>query len=164
MDEAAQLGNFSPLVQAITLGRGYGVRVHSFWQDLSQLMTCYPTEWRTIINNCGVKQVFGQTDAFMAAGLDELFQVPIKSLTKMRRHEQLLLRHGETVPAIKLDYLKDRMFAGMFDSNPYHGGEWPNIPGLEASSIPSEGLSLKGIAERRRGDNDNDIQKGTNHG
>ena len=69
MDEASQLGNFAPLVQAITLGRGYGVRVHSFWQDLSQLMTCSPTEWRTIINNCGVKQAFGQIDAFMAAEL-----------------------------------------------------------------------------------------------
>lgn len=138
MDEAAQLGNFSPLVQAITLGRGYGVRVHTFWQDLSQLMTCYPTEWRTIINNCGVKQVFGQTDAFMAAGIDELFQVSIKSLIKMRRHEQLLLRQSETVHATKLDYLRDRMFADMFDSNPYHGGEWPSIPGLEGSSIPSE--------------------------
>jgi type IV secretion system protein VirD4 len=151
------------MVQAITLGRGYGVRVHSFWQDLSQLITCYPTEWRTIINNCGVKQVFGQTDAFMASGLDELFQVSIKSLTKMHRKDQLLLRQREVVHASKLDYLKDRMFAGMFDPNPYHGGEWPNIPGLEAASIASQGLSLQGIAERRRGDNDSDQQKGTNH-
>lgn len=163
MDEAAQLGNFSPLVQAITLGRGYGVRVHSFWQDLSQLITCYPTEWRTIINNCGVKQVFGQTDAFMAAGLDELFQMSIKSLTKLRRKDQLLLRHRDVVHASKLDYLKDRMFTGMFDPNPYHGGEWPNIPSLEAASVANQGLSLQGIAERRHGDNDSDRQKGTSH-
>lgn len=164
LDEASQLGNFSPLVQAITLGRGYGVRVHSFWQDLSQLLTCYPTEWRTIINNCGVKQVFGQTDAFMAAGLDELFQVSIKSLISMRSKDQLLLRQREIIPATKLDYLTDRMFAGMFDPNPYHGGDWPSVPGLEGAPIPTEGLSLKGIAERRRGDNDSDLQKGTNHG
>ena len=48
LDEAAQLGHFPSFLQAMTLGRGYGIRVHSFWQDLSQLMTCYPTEWRTI--------------------------------------------------------------------------------------------------------------------
>lgn len=164
IDEASQLGNFAPLVQAITLGRGYGVRVHSFWQDLSQLMTCYPTEWRTIINNCGVKQVFGQTDAFMAAGLDELFQVSIKSLIKMHRKDQLILRQSETVHATKLDYLKDLMFAGMFDPNPYHGGHWPSLPGLEGPSIPSDGATLQGIAQRQRGEDDGDLQKGVHHG
>ena len=146
IDEAAQLGNFAPLVQAITLGRGYGVRVHTFWQDLSQLMACYPMEWRTIINNCGVKQVFGQTDAFMAQGLDELFQVSIKSLITMRRTEQLLLRLNETVQATKLDYLSDRMFTGMFDPNPYHDGNWPRLVEQEAQLIASESMSLKGIA------------------
>jgi type IV secretion system protein VirD4 len=164
MDEAAQLGHFSPLVQAITLGRGYGVRVHSFWQDLSQLMTCYPTEWRTIINNCGVKQVFGQTDAFMAAGLDELFQVSIKSLIGMGRKEQLLLRQQETVRATKLDYLKDRMFAGLFDPNPYYGGKWPIVPGMDEQCIPNNGISFNGISHCRRSDDDDDLPRGINHG
>lgn len=164
IDEAAQLGHFAPLVQSITLGRGYGVRVHSFWQDLSQLMTCYPTEWRTIINNCGVKQVFGQTDAFMAAGLDELFQVSIKSLISMRKNDQLLLRHRETVQATKLDYLKDRMFAGMFDPNPYHGGTWPSVTELDPPSIPPNTNPLTNTPHPRLCDDGNDFPRGITHG
>lgn len=164
IDEAAQLGHFAPLVQSITLGRGYGVRVHSFWQDLSQLMTHYPTEWRTIINNCGVKQVFGRTDAFMAAGLDELFQVSIKSLVAMRKHDQLLLRQRETVQATKLDYLKDRMFAGMFDPNPYHGGTWPSVTESVPSNHFNDDLPFKLVTKIRHREDDDDLNIGLTHG
>ena len=44
LDEAAQLGTLPQLRQAITLLRGYGVRVWSFWQDLSQLINLYPND------------------------------------------------------------------------------------------------------------------------
>ncbi len=41
--------------------RGYGVRIWSFWQDLSQLKGIYPKTWETILNNCRVQQFFGAT-------------------------------------------------------------------------------------------------------
>ena len=44
LDEAAQLGAMPQLRQAITLLRVYGVRVWSFWQDLSQLQVGFGTD------------------------------------------------------------------------------------------------------------------------
>ncbi len=155
VDEASQLGNFPPLMQAITLGRGYGVRVHSFWQDLSQLSHAYPTEWRTMVNNCSVKQTFGLTDPFMAAGLDELFNVSVNDLTRLGRNEQYLARSGEPTKAAKLDYLKDAEFKSMFDANPYHGGDWPKLSHESFCLTETEELSLRAIAQRGR-PNDND--------
>ncbi|HQX50364.1 MAG TPA: type IV secretory system conjugative DNA transfer family protein [Planctomycetaceae bacterium] len=161
IDEASQLGHFPSLLQAITLGRGYGVRVHSFWQDLSQLMVAYPTEWRTIVNNCGVKQAFGMTDAFMAHGLDELFQVSMKDLISVSPREQWLLLNGRTVRARKLDYLKDRKFAGMFDANPYHGGPWPDVSAPMPELPLNNNMSLRNIAELGRTDSEDNREKGT---
>lgn len=160
LDEAAQLGHFPSFLQAMTLGRGYGVRVHSFWQDLSQLMTCYPSEWKTIINNCGVKQTFGLTDAFMAQGLDELFQLPISELTKLRRNEQIMLINGKTIRCNKLDYLRDSRFVGKFDDNPYHGGAWPVIPDEDERSDETRDLSLRELALRNGSEDDNDPESG----
>jgi type IV secretion system protein VirD4 len=159
IDEAAQLGDFPPLMQAITLGRGYGIRVHSFWQDLSQLSHAYPTQWRTLVNNCGVKQTFGLTDPFMAAGLDELFNVSVNDLTRLASNEQYLVRSGETVKASKLDYLKDTVFKGMFDTNPYHGGDWPQPTPKTINANETDELSLMAIAQRGRPDDDNNLKK-----
>ena len=164
IDEASQLGNFPPMVQAITLGRGYGVRVHSFWQDLSQLMLCYPTEWRTVINNCGVKQIFGMTDPFMAHGLDELFQVPMKELTSISNKQQWLLRNGVIQKAGKMDYLRDAEFAGLFDANPYHGGSWPRVASPEIPQPPVENVCLRDVAEQSRSENNDDKEKGASYG
>ncbi|MEM8572741.1 MAG: type IV secretory system conjugative DNA transfer family protein [Pseudomonadota bacterium] len=51
MGDASQLGRMDEFLSAVTLMRGYGVNVWSFWQDLSQISTLYPTEWKTIHNN-----------------------------------------------------------------------------------------------------------------
>ena len=45
--EAAQLGTLGALRQAVTLLRGYGLQVWSFWQDLSQVRNLYPQDWQT---------------------------------------------------------------------------------------------------------------------
>lgn len=160
VDEASQLGNFPPLVQAITLGRGYGVRVHSFWQDLTQLMLCYPTEWRTIINNCGVKQIFGMSDPFMAQGLDDLFQVHTRDITSLSRMQQWIMRNGKTTQADKLDYLTDPAFAGMFDANPYHGGDWPDIKQLEPEKFLPKCLPPPPDENRIRTNDEDDLDAG----
>jgi type IV secretion system protein VirD4 len=66
IDEAAQLGAMPALKTAITLLRGAGLRVWSFWQDLSQLQASYPKDWSTIVNNCSVLQLFGLKHPFLA--------------------------------------------------------------------------------------------------
>jgi hypothetical protein len=60
LDEVAQLGRMEFLITAKTLLRGYGVQVWSFWQDVSQLQSNYPLEWRTLLNNSRVIQIFGR--------------------------------------------------------------------------------------------------------
>ncbi|MCA2668839.1 MAG: type IV secretory system conjugative DNA transfer family protein, partial [Microcystis sp. M045S2] len=59
LDECAQLGHFPYLESVITLCRGFGLQVWSFWQDLSQIRTNYERSWETMLNNCDVLQIFG---------------------------------------------------------------------------------------------------------
>jgi type IV secretion system protein VirD4 len=39
------------LEQAVTLLRGYGLQVWSFWQDVEQVRANYPTGHSTLVNN-----------------------------------------------------------------------------------------------------------------
>src|SRR6185312_14292684 len=59
LDEVAQLGSLDLLPQAVSLLRGYGLQLWTFWQDLSQLTKLYPTNWESLVNNAAVLQVFG---------------------------------------------------------------------------------------------------------
>ena len=80
LDEAAQLGTLPHLRTALTLLRGYGVRVWSLWQDLSQLRLLYPLDWETILNNSGVIQAFGLSNGWMARTCAEILGVPAGEL------------------------------------------------------------------------------------
>src|SRR3546814_12619232 len=51
LDEAAQLGTFDELRQAVTLLRVYGLQHWSFWQDASQLQCLYHDDWMTMVYN-----------------------------------------------------------------------------------------------------------------
>jgi len=44
LDECAQLGTMPLLEQAVTLLRGYGLQVWTFWQDMEQVRANYPIE------------------------------------------------------------------------------------------------------------------------
>ena len=122
LDEAAQLGYFPPLRQAITLLRGYGLQTWSFWQDLSQLKRLYPAEWETMYNNCRAHQYFGITTPYLAEQIgrltlyDDMFEI-----LDLDRDELLLsLARERPVIAQLPNYLKDSPFQGQFDTNPYH--------------------------------------------
>ena len=75
LDEIAQLGHLDLLVTAMTLLRGYGVQVWSFWQDISQLTGIYPKDWRTLMNNCKVVQLFGRGMGGMSSELASALDV-----------------------------------------------------------------------------------------
>jgi type IV secretion system protein VirD4 len=120
LDEAAQLGEFAPLRQAMTLLRGYGLQVWPFFQDLSQMQRLYARDWRTIFNNAGLFQVFGVANHLMARETSELIgDVDAAALRAMPKDQQVVAISGESVFACRLpDYLEDGAFRGRFDPNP----------------------------------------------
>jgi type IV secretion system protein VirD4 len=119
LDEcAASLGNLPILRQAITLLRGSGLQTWTFFQDLSQLRQLYPDDWQTIVNNSGVLQVFGITNHNMAKEWSELLGLCAEQLAQLAREDTVVMRQGQgSLVCRRPDYLKDEVFAGMFDAN-----------------------------------------------
>lgn len=69
IDEAAQLGPLNELRAALTLMRAYGMRVWTFWQDLSQIQNIYPRDWESLLNNSAIQQYFGAASPQASASL-----------------------------------------------------------------------------------------------
>ena len=126
LDEAAQLGEFGPLRQAMTLMRGYGLQVWPFFQDLSQLQRLYPKDWQTIFNNAGVFQLFGVANHLMAReSADLIGDVGADMLRAMKPDRQIVAVSGQSAASCRLpDYLEDAAFRGAWDPNPmFDAGE-----------------------------------------
>ena len=61
LDEAASLGRMDALDDAVDKYRGYGVRLHFYYQSVSQLRKCFPDgQEQTLLSN--VSQVFFGTN------------------------------------------------------------------------------------------------------
>jgi type IV secretion system protein VirD4 len=120
LDECAQLGEFGPLRQSMTLLRGYGLQVWPFFQDLSQLQRLYPKDWRTIFNNAGVFQLFGVANHLMAKESSELIgDIDADTLRAMPKDRQVIAISGDKALSARLpDYLEDAPFKGHWDPNP----------------------------------------------
>jgi len=121
IDEAGNLGSFPVMKAAMTLCRGFGVRCWTFWQDMQQLQDCYPTCWKTIINNAGALQLFGLTTRLMAKDWADVLGCSAETLLSLKSDEQFLLLQdkGEMV-ARRLDYLTDARYEGHFDDNRFY--------------------------------------------
>lgn len=117
LDEAAQIGRLGDLVTAMTLLRGYGVRVWSFWQDLQQLKRLYPNEWQTLLTNARTLQIFGAHWLFRKE-LAGLLGVHPDALTVPKGEQLLVAPDGAITRAQKANYLTDEPFQGRFDENP----------------------------------------------
>jgi type IV secretion system protein VirD4 len=120
LDECAQLGEFGPLRQSMTLLRGYGLQVWPFFQDLSQLQRLYPNDWRTIFNNAGVFQLFGVANHLMAKESSDLIgDIDADTLRAMQADKQVIAISGAKAQQAQLpDYLEDAPFKGHWDPNP----------------------------------------------
>ena len=125
VDELAHLGPMPQLKQAITLLRGYGVRVALFLQSMAQLKSLWPRDHEAIAENCGLWLNFGNTSLAAARQVaDPLGDVSAETLFQMGRDELALHRAGEaTVLARRLDVLHDPLFKGRHDPNPRHAPE-----------------------------------------
>jgi len=122
VDEAAQLGELPQLRQAVTLLRGYGVRVWSFWQDISQIQHLYPADWETLLNNCRIQQYFGATTALSADAVVAASGFgPREAILDLERDEMILNVAGdEPVVVRKPNYRFDPPFQGLYDGNPFY--------------------------------------------
>lgn len=127
LDECAQLGEFGPLRQSMTLLRGYGLQVWPFFQDLSQLQRLYPKDWRTIFNNAGVFQLFGVANHLMAKESSDLIgDISADTLRAMPKDRQIIAVSNEKAQSARLpDYLQDAPFQGHFDANPMFDTDGP---------------------------------------
>lgn len=62
LDEIAAIGKMECLEKAAGLMAGYGVKIWSIWQDLSQMQAIYRTSWQTFLGNAGLLQFFANSD------------------------------------------------------------------------------------------------------
>ncbi|MCB9948222.1 MAG: type IV secretory system conjugative DNA transfer family protein [Rhodospirillaceae bacterium] len=122
LDEAAQLGPLRQLKEAVTLLRGYGVQVWSFWQDLSQLQARYPAEWESLFHNCWTHQFFGVTNWRLARSVADLtgFAQP-DMILELDADEMLLSLKGDSAVIAQRPYYRtDTPYAGLWDENPFY--------------------------------------------
>ena len=121
IDEAGNLGAFPMMKAAMTLCRGFGVRCWTFWQDMQQLTDCYPTCWKTIINNAGALQLFGLNTQLMAREGADVLGCSTETLLNLKPNEQMLqLRGRGELRCERLDYLTDPRYEGHFDDNRFY--------------------------------------------
>jgi type IV secretion system protein VirD4 len=59
LDEAAHLGKLQIIEDAVTLMRGYGIRLWFFFQSIDQLNKCFGDHAPTILENLDTQQHFG---------------------------------------------------------------------------------------------------------
>lgn len=129
LDECAQLGELSELRSAVTLLRGYGLRVWMFFQDFTQVARLYAADHMTLINNCGVLQAFGATRHGAAEPIGDIVggNKTIRQLMSLDPQQQLLSIAGQSVRTMRLmKYYEDPAFKGRFDPNPLHPDEPPS--------------------------------------
>jgi type IV secretion system protein VirD4 len=120
LDEAAQLGTLPALRQAVTLLRNYGVITWSVWQDYHQGASRYEQDWKTMVNNCGVLQVFGAMNADCAAHLADVIGCAPERLRCLNRSDAVITLDGGDAQLVRRpNYLTDPLFAGRFDANPF---------------------------------------------
>ncbi|MFO0849846.1 MAG: TraG/TraD/VirD4 family protein [Gemmataceae bacterium] len=62
IDEAAALGPLEAINDMLALGRGYGLRVHLFYQNAAQLMRCYPDGQHQVVLGTTTNIYFGAHD------------------------------------------------------------------------------------------------------
>lgn len=62
LEEFSALGYLRPIETAAGFMAGFGVKLWSVLQDITQLKTHYPKSWETFLGNAGILQAFGNVD------------------------------------------------------------------------------------------------------
>jgi type IV secretion system protein VirD4 len=83
MDEFPILGHMEAVEKAAGLIAGYGVRLWTIIQDLSQLKRHYKESWETFLGNAGLVQLFGNTDlTTLKYASERLGQTSVTNISK----------------------------------------------------------------------------------
>lgn len=72
LEEFPALGHMRSIESAAGLMAGFGVKLWTVLQDLTQLQTHYPKSWETFLGNAGVIQAFGNADVTTTEHLSKL--------------------------------------------------------------------------------------------
>lgn len=96
LEEFPALGHMRSIEAAAGLMAGFGVKLWSVLQDLTQLQTHYPKSWETFLGNAGIIQAFGNADVTTTEHLAKL----LGSTQVMERQQQRVsgaaMAHGDT--------------------------------------------------------------------
>jgi type IV secretion system protein VirD4 len=151
LDEFAHLGRMRSVEQGVTLAGAYGATFWMLVQSLAQLRAIYGEAAGTFLANADVLQAFGITDLETAEHLSRLAgetTVAVSTATESRgvvrgmTHGErgrrlitpdeirllpedralLVVRGLAPIAARRADYRRDRLFRGLYDSNPLHAG------------------------------------------
>jgi type IV secretion system protein VirD4 len=114
LDECAQLGTFPQLEIGMTSGGTHGLRIWTFWHDLTQFRGLYPASWLTLLNNCGTVQVFGANNFAVASEVAAALGIDAADVLSLATDEQIIWRDASAQRIRKLDFLVDPLFAGRF--------------------------------------------------
>lgn len=72
LEEFPSLGHMRSIETAAGLMAGFGVKLWSVLQDLTQLQTHYPKSWETFLGNAGILQAFGNADVTTTEHLSKM--------------------------------------------------------------------------------------------
>ncbi|HEV7911276.1 MAG TPA: type IV secretory system conjugative DNA transfer family protein [Methylocella sp.] len=62
LDEFAQLGHMEVIQENYALMRGFGIKLWTIWQDLTQAKRLYKEQWESFISNAGIVHTFAPQD------------------------------------------------------------------------------------------------------
>ena len=148
LDECAQLGHFPFLESVITLCRGYGLQVWTFWQDLSQVKQNYSTGWATMLNNCDVLQIFGARNHMVASEFAEISGTSADEIRQIELDQQVVvIRGGDPARSTRFDYREDQPFARLADPNPLYS---PSPAGANGAGQVALKVAKRAAARSRR--------------
>lgn len=126
LDECAKFGAFQILEDAITLGRGYGMQVWTFWQDMSQIKALYPSAWPTILANSEVTQFFGPRNQMISGEFAQFLGPNVDAIAdevrRLRLSDQItIIAGGAPQRSTRLDSLYDWEIKRHCADNPIYG-------------------------------------------
>ncbi|MFG2064499.1 type IV secretory system conjugative DNA transfer family protein [Micromonospora sp. NPDC048871] len=103
LDHCAELGPFPLLEAVLRLRSGSAVRAWTFWHDLHQLRTTYPSRWPEIVAGSGVVQVFGSRETAAASEAEALLGLAPTDVWSLGPGEQFVRLDGTLHRARRLD-------------------------------------------------------------
>lgn len=96
LEEFPALGHMRSIETAAGLMAGFGIKLWSVLQDVTQLKTHYPKSWETFLGNAGIIQAFGNADVTTTEHLSKVLGTTQIIERQAVRVSGQALSHGDT--------------------------------------------------------------------